>query len=391
MNLDWIIIGGGIHGVHIAARLLGEAGVEPERLRIVDPAPALLARWRACTQTTGMTHLRSPSVHNLGLNPFSLKHFAGKKQTPGLFVPPYERPALSLFNAHCDRVMETFSLAKLHIQERAVTCSIQCEGVDVNLSDGRVLHAKNIVLALGTSESPQWPCWASRAHPRVHHIFEPGFDEWPRSPEAVAVVGAGISAGQVALRLLDEGHKVHLISRHALRQHQFDSDPGYLGPKFMKGFKRESDVDRRRVMITNARHKGSMPVDLCRALQRAINRGQLSWYKDEILGVGTRDDAVCLLMSAHSGVCVDRILLATGFVSKRPGGRLVDELVESASLPCAQCGYPIVDSALRWHPRVYVSGPLAELELGPVSRNIAGARRASDRLVNAVNSAPLEQ
>jgi hypothetical protein len=46
----------------------------------------------------------------------------------------------------------------------------------------------------------------------------------------------------------------------------------------------------------------------------------------------------------------------------------------------------IVDPNLRWHPRVFVSGPLAELELGPVSRNIAGARRAGDRIVNAIRS-----
>ena len=40
MALDWLIIGGGIHGMHIAARLLGESGVAPERLRIVDPGKA---------------------------------------------------------------------------------------------------------------------------------------------------------------------------------------------------------------------------------------------------------------------------------------------------------------------------------------------------------------
>ena len=37
VNLDWLIIGGGIHGVHLAARLLGEARVPPEQVRIVDP------------------------------------------------------------------------------------------------------------------------------------------------------------------------------------------------------------------------------------------------------------------------------------------------------------------------------------------------------------------
>ncbi|MGB1278266.1 MAG: hypothetical protein ACPG77_21145, partial [Nannocystaceae bacterium] len=86
-----------------------------------------------------------------------------------------------------------------------------------------------------------------------------------------------------------------------------------------------------------------------------------------------------------SGVIeVDRVLLATGFSSARPGGSMVDDLIASASLPCARCGYPIVDTALRWHPRIHVTGPLAELELGPASRNIAGARRAGDRLVDAL-------
>ncbi len=86
---------------------------------------------------------------------------------------------------------------------------------------------------------------------------------------------------------------------------------------------------------------------------------------------------------------VNRVLLATGFAGHRPGGKFIDQLVASASLPCAKCGYPVVDKALRWHPRVYVSGPLAELELGPSSRNISGARRAADRLVAAALGKPM--
>ena len=87
------------------------------------------------------------------------------------------------------------------------------------------------------------------------------------------------------------------------------------------------------------------------------------------------------------GVCVTvhHVLLATGFATARPGGELVDRLINSESLLCAKCGYPIVDQTLSWHPRVFVSGPLAELELGPTSRNIHGARRAGDRIVRMAN------
>ena len=199
------------------------------------------------------------------------------------------------------------------------------------------------------------------------------------------IVGGGISAGQVALRLMEEGRSVHLVSRHALRQHQFDSDPGWLGPKFMESFSRERDPDRRRALITKARHQGSVPPDIRRTLRRAIAIERLEWHEAEVAGLVARDDGLEVKLCTGGVLTADQLVLATGFASRRPGGAMVDELIAQASLPCARCGYPIVDPALRWHPRVHVSGPLAELELGPAARNIAGARHAGDRLVEAVH------
>ncbi|MEL6182661.1 MAG: FAD/NAD(P)-binding protein [Myxococcota bacterium] len=388
MSLDWLIVGGGIHGVHIAACLIGEGETTHERLRIVDPARQLLARWRACTATTGMTHLRSPSVHHLDLDAWSLQRFAGKRRNRkrGLFAPPYERPSLALFNAHCDRVVESFKLGELHIQDRAETCTVDCDGVTVQTTDGRTLTAQNVVLAIGASEQPYWPVWAPQSHPCVRHIFEPSFDGWPsQDGETVAIVGGGLSAAQVALRLSKEHHRVHLISRHALRQHQFDSDPGWLG-KHMFRFSQERSFDRRRAMISDARHRGSVPPDIRNALRRAINKGRITWHETEIEDAVVGRDGLRLCLAHADDLDVDRVLLATGFASERPGGAMVDELIASASLPCARCGYPIVDAALRWHSRIVVSGPLAELELGPISRNIAGARRAGARLITALRN-----
>ncbi len=388
MSLEWLIIGGGIHGVHIAARLLGDAGVSSDCLRIVDPGERLLDRWRNCTTTTGMNHLRSPSVHHLDLEHQSLQRFAGKRKSrkPGLFALPFERPSLSLFNAHCEEVERTFGLADLHIKDRAMNCSVDCDGVTVEITNGRELQAHNIVLALGASEQTEWPEWAPRNDPRVQHVFEPGFDHWPSSRETVVVVGGGISAGQIALRLQTEGHDVHLVSRHPLRQHQFDSDTGWLGTKYTTNFIKEHDPEQRRAVITEARHKGSVPPEVRRSLRRAIARDRLQWHEGEVNGIDLSEECVSVRIDPDTVVTADRVLLATGFKSQRPGGPMLDELIESASLPCAGCGYPIVDPNLRWHPRVFVSGPLAELELGPVSRNIAGARRAGDRIVDAVRS-----
>lgn len=387
-TLDWLIIGGGIQGVHIAARLIADAGVSAEQLRIVDPGARLLERWRCCTATTGMKHLRSPAVHHLDLSPWSLRQFAGRraKQSPSLFAAPYDRPSLSLFNAHCDEVIETFRLNELHIRAHAIECSVECESTTIKLSTGGDLRARNVVLAIGAGDQATWPDWAPRNDPRIQHVFAPDFDGWPSKEEVTAIVGGGISAGQIALRLTQDGHRVHLIARHALRQHQFDSDPGWLGPKHMSFFHRQRDPDRRRELISAARHKGSVPPDLHSDLQRAIRCEQLAWHQGEVVHAERDTRVLTLQLASGDKVHADRLLLATGFLPHRPGGELVDKLVQSAALPCASCGYPIVDTALRWHARIFVAGPLAELELGPVARNIAGARRAADRIIDAART-----
>ena len=76
----------------------------------------------------------------------------------------------------------------------------------------------------------------------------------------------------------------------------------------------------------------------------------------------------------------DLLILATGYDTRRPGGVWLDRAVERMSLPCAPCGFPIVAPNLEWRRGLFVSGPLAELELGPVSRNISGAHRTAARL-----------
>lgn len=389
MSPSWLIVGGGLHGVHLAARLIAEAGCDADEVRILDPADTLLARWRACTATTGMTHLRSPSVHHLDLEAWSLQRFAGKRKNrrSGLFAAPYERPALDLFDAHCDRVIETYGLEGLHVRGRASVCRVDCNRVTVTTEEGQVLQATRVVFAIGVGEQPLRPAWAPLGDPCIDHIFSPEFSfPSPNVKQDVAVVGGGISAAQVALRLAREGHKVWLISRHPVREHQFDADPGWLGPKYMAKFEQEPSLVRRRETISDARHRGSVPPDVLQSLRHAIHSGRIEWVRAVVDQVFEEPDARRLRLSTGNDVVATRVLLATGFSSGRPGGAMLDDLIESASLPCSECGYPVVDRALRWHPRVYVSGALAELELGPTARNIAGARRAGDRIALAARS-----
>ena len=389
MSYEWVIIGGGIHGTHLAARLIGDANVCPEKLSIIDPAESLLHRWRKNTATTGMRHLRSASVHHLDLPPRGLGAFAKERRGAGLFRAPYQRPSLSLFNDHCEYVVAKYGLHKRHLRAEVMSIKPRCESIQVILSDGRSIESAKVVLALGNAlEKSPPPFHQAKDSARIQHIFDEDEASWPNDNERVAVVGGGISAAQVALRLLGERDKVHLISRHEFREHQFDSSPGWLGPKLMSGFEKVHDFNRRREIIQKARHRGSLPPDLKRSLKRAIRKNDISHHLSEVESVNESAGEVELMLSKGESLRVDRVLLATGYSSARPGGRLVDELVRRAELPCADCAFPLVNSNLQWkHPSLFVTGALAELELGPAARNIAGARRAGDRIVKQAESA----
>ena len=138
-----------------------------------------------------MTHLRSPAVHHLDLEPWSLRRYAGKtkQRQLGTLSGKYGKPALSLFNAHCEKVIETFRLRDIHISDRVTACKVECDEVFVQLASGLEVNTQNLVLAMGAGDQPYWPPWAIREDSRVHHIFDTDFHGWPTSKETVAVVG----------------------------------------------------------------------------------------------------------------------------------------------------------------------------------------------------------
>lgn len=382
--LNWLIIGGGIHGTYLAHALVHGRGVPAHTVRILDPHPHLLHGWCHQTVNAGMAYLRSPSVHHIGLDPTDLRRFSAAPQGRRIarFALPFRRPSLSLFNAHAHHVIHTHGLHTMHLQARATKLTWDKTGMRVETTAGS-LSAHRVLLAIGQGEQRVWPDWAcALKHTcRIHHLFDPGFQRTDLVPWRHAVViGGGLSAAQTALALArQQPGSVSLISRHAPRVHDFDADPGWMGPKYLSGFYREPDYAKRRLHIRQARHKGSMTPHEAVELRLFRKRGMLVHCIADVTRA-VSGNSMRLFLDTGDCIDTDLILLATGFQIQRPGGAWLDDFALEHDLPCAPCGYPIVDRRLCWRDRLFVTGSLAELELGPPARNILGARHAAERL-----------
>lgn len=386
---EWLIIGGGIHGTHLANVLLGQVGVAPDRLQILDPHDRPLAMWDRLTSRTGMRYLRSPAVHHLDIHPRSLMSFArssaGKRHAR--FFLPYDRPGMELFDHHNRWLIQRSNIDGRMVRGRAESLKAHGAGFRVETAAGSI-ETRRVLLAIGMSEQPAWPEWARDIRHQggsIQHLFDPQFEARWTPDQHVLVMGGGLTATQFALSLAERHPgQVTLLCRHAARVHQFDSDPGWLGPKLMAGFQQLRLPAERRRTIATARHRGSVPAEVANAFKRAIRDGSLRHVHGDVRSAAcTEDGLVRIETGAAQSLSADHVVLATGFESRRPGGEWLDAAIEEFGLRCSDCGYPIVNQRLEWHPGLFVTGPLAELEIGPIARNISGARSAGARIVAA--------
>ena len=207
--LQMLIIGGGIHGVHLAHCLLQHTDLTHDDIRILDPHEELLHEWRRCILNCGMKYLRSPSVHHIDIDPFSLHKYAVlqdyEKDTN--FIHPKDRPSVQLFDAHCRMVVEDNQLDSLHIKSRVLELQNRAGHVRVVTAE-ETIDARFVLLAIGMGEQPLWPSWAVRLRESgvsVNHVFDPAFClDATQNQGPIAAVGSGISDVQLALHLAEK-------------------------------------------------------------------------------------------------------------------------------------------------------------------------------------------
>ncbi|MDF2036539.1 FAD/NAD(P)-binding protein [Cytobacillus oceanisediminis] len=388
MVYDWIVVGGGIQGSTIAAFLVKNNKVSTDKLRIIDPHEMPLFKWTKSTERIGMKFLRSPFVHHLDVDPFSLRSYAANHQwKKSEFYGVYKRPSLEMFNEHSQSLLHDLGLGASWHQGYVNGLDREDNYWIVSTDGGERLKSKKVVLALSINDQLHVPEWADsikQGRHGVFHIFDEAAD-FTGLRKPVAVIGGGITAAHTVIKLsaLYPG-QVTLIKRHPLKVCDFDSDPGWLGPKYQKNYRRITDYSERREVIKKARNRGSLPPELFHKLRKLENDQTIKVADGEVTSVKEGENKELILSVDMQEVKVQSIVFATGFMPSRPGGSWLEKAIETFGLPCAKCGYPIVSQSLEWCPHLYVTGPLAELEIGPIARNISGARQAAERIVQSI-------
>ena len=386
---DWLVIGGGIHGCTVASFLLKKGKVRVERLCIIDPHDKPMYKWKKNTERIGMEYLRSPSVHHIDVDPFSLQKYAvHSNQEQTNFYGRYKRPSLELFNEHCEFIVKEANLHQCWHQGWVNSIEKEQGFWKVRTRNGYEVRAQNIVLSISINNQLNIPDWSKELRAvssnQVFHIFEENPVPLSSLQPPVAVIGGGITAAHVTIKLsrMYPG-KLLLIKRHPFRIEDFDSDPGWLGPKNLGSYHKIKNYEERRMMIQQSRNKGSLTKELFYKLKRLERENKIHIIDGEVESArASRSDITLKIKDVE--IKVHNILLATGFLPSLPGKDWLDQLIKDLNLSCAKCGYPIINKNLQWYPQLYVSGPLAELEVGPMARNISGARHAAERIVNSL-------
>jgi lysine/ornithine N-monooxygenase len=385
---DWIVIGGGVHGCTVATFLLKKGKVTTEKLRIIDPHSEPMYQWRRNTELIGMEFLRSPGVHQMDTDPYSLQKFVRKqKRNKNEFYGKYKRPALRLFNDHCDFILNEVDIKHSWYQGFVNSIKKHREIWKIKTASGELLEAKNIVLTISINDQLNLPNWveqvkSSNLSNQVFHIYDNHLTNLENLQAPIAVIGGGITAAHLCIKLsaMFPG-RVNLVKRHPFRVHDFDSDPGWLGPKNLASFHKISNYEERRRIIQQARNKGSLPQELFHKLKRLERENKLAIINGEIGSAYVDEENKLILKIENNEIRANSVILATGFLPSLPGKNWIAKLVEEQGLKCAACGYPVINKSLQWCPHLYVSGPLAELEIGPIARNISGARQAAEKIV----------
>ncbi|NMF66939.1 FAD/NAD(P)-binding protein [Brasilonema octagenarum] len=390
-KIDLAIIGAGPHALTLITHLLQKRQTMRGRFMVLDPSGSWIRRWQHQFAAFEIPHLRSPAVHHPDPNPFALRKFA-ESRSHELFAP-YDLPGTKLFEDFCFDVIRRFQLEN-QVYTSAVT-RIEPLPHPIHpqfrlwLQDGHTLTARRVVLATGNGklQIPDWLKEIPSGYPqdKLFHSQTVDLGKLRLTGERVLIVGGGLTSGHLAVGAISRGAKVHLMIRRHLQEKLFDAEPGWLGPKYLKGFFEELDFEKRFSMIQQARNGGSMTPAMVFQLRREMRSGNLRIDENcQVLKAEWLGKTWIVKCGDGSEYECDSIWLSTGTRFDVTAEPLLTEILQTYPIPIVN-GLPVLDTHLRWQGcELFLMGGLAALQVGPTARNLSGARMTSEKIVPAI-------
>jgi len=368
---DWVIVGGGPHGV-CAGQALHAQGAS---IRIIEPSGRLLHRWGSRASAVGMTWMRSPVGHHLDAQPGSLHQFLHLRENAEVaeLAGTFRRPTYDAFLRHSRALVARHRLDEAVIPGRVDSIRTERDHLLVQ-GQGVEIAARRVLIATG-SNVPRTPPWARRLQREgapIHHAFGPG------AQLDHDILGGGISAVQRALMVQrSTGQTVRLWMRRPVRVADFDVDRSWAKHRFV-GRWVDLQVSERLNFLHRHAVGGSVPSGLASRLARAVRRGSIELQLEAPSVEWDAAKEHLVLRGGGRVVESSGLTLATGLQRETVTGWLRTS-AERLGLPIIN-GIPRLDSDMHWGRGVHVCGPLARLRLGPMATNIIGARWAASKL-----------
>ncbi|NJM89387.1 MAG: lysine N(6)-hydroxylase/L-ornithine N(5)-oxygenase family protein [Hydrococcus sp. RU_2_2] len=390
--IDLAIVGAGSQALTLVTHLLQKRTKFRHRFLVFDPSGTWLSQWRHQFSAQEILHLRSPAVHHPDPNPHALRAFA--EHRPHELFPPYDLPGTRLFEDFCTELIRRWQLENCIYPEKVVDILPQKHRFQLILAGGESIIARRVVLATGEG-IPQFPEWVDRItspYPpeRLCHSSQIDLRSLRLAGEKILIIGGGLTSGHLAIGAIAQNANVLLMARRTWQEKLFDADPGWLGPKYLKGFAAESSWYKRWDFIQAARNGGSMTPAMMLQLRRLSREGKITLKECCEVVAANWQDSHWLVKCANGDVYeCDRIWLATGTKFNCQQNPLLKDVL--AAYPTETIdGLPVLDESLRLPgSEFFLMGALAALQVGPVARNLGGGRMASDRIVRALTKASI--
>ena len=395
-DISLIIIGAGIQGITLYINLPKKI---QERTLIIDKNAEPLHNFYHQAHNVGMTYLRSPISHCLkeplaSLLLYSHKHKISKNHFHGRYLTP----SLVLLQQYLYHLLETTSITTRFLQTTVQKLTYTKNGL-WNLETRKgTISTKNCILALGMGtvtlpnniqiESENYVYNKKELETLLikKHVLHYQYTDPIQNTDItrIAVIGGGMSGTHTALKYSKqyktEKSTVTLISGKHNSVHFFDSNPGYIGPKYRTSFLQESNYHKRKAIIIKARNPGSINPYLNEKLNKAIQLKQIEHIKEYVVHIRIKNVqriTYIIQLSDNTQKEYDDITFATGFTKNEvPHKTLLQNITTQYACKTDENMWPIPQKNLMWYPGLYLMGGLAELEIGPTARNIIGAHLA---------------